>query len=329
MAGGTKGFVGRTATQFANECGIVIRSVCPMNFHKWESVPANIKNMMYEKLQGKFNLLRTDRVFMGYVDFQLHQQWKRTRGELSAHWKNNGGKTNPRLARSMMKSNCRSPEDWNHLCDYWELESTRRYSDQMECNRGKQVVTSRGGSRLTANHVYHMTNRETQTQPSPFEVYYKLHYNDKKGWQNDEAETEYANIIQHKEEAVAKLISNGTTITTTMDHELEKEAIESVCAKKKNYKICMEGRRWTGFQKKRFLDDIRSWIVSTIFKRDGSTLKSSGFTRREIEQSNENSEKMLMFMSSKFPDFESSTSAHVSGGANDLDGQLNVNDSLI
>ncbi|KAJ0584735.1 hypothetical protein HanRHA438_Chr05g0226261 [Helianthus annuus] len=51
MAGGTKGFVGRTATQFANECGIVMRSVCPMNFHKWESVPADIKNLMYEKLQ--------------------------------------------------------------------------------------------------------------------------------------------------------------------------------------------------------------------------------------------------------------------------------------
>ncbi|XP_035843990.1 uncharacterized protein LOC118490448 [Helianthus annuus] len=84
MAGGTKGFVGRTATQFANECGIVICSVCPMNFHKWESAPADIKNLMYEKLQGKFNLLRTDRVFMGHVDFR-HQQWKRTRGELSAH----------------------------------------------------------------------------------------------------------------------------------------------------------------------------------------------------------------------------------------------------
>ncbi|KAF5759388.1 hypothetical protein HanXRQr2_Chr16g0740671 [Helianthus annuus] len=114
MAGGTKGFVGKTATQFANEIGIVVRSVCPMNYHKWESIPA----LMYEKLQ-------VNRAFMGYVDYRLHRQWTRTRGELSAHWKKNGGKTNPRLARSMMKSNCRSLEDWNHLCDYWELESTR------------------------------------------------------------------------------------------------------------------------------------------------------------------------------------------------------------
>lgn len=51
MATGTKGFVGTSATQFANECGIVIRSVCPMNFHKWESVPADDKKVMYEKLE--------------------------------------------------------------------------------------------------------------------------------------------------------------------------------------------------------------------------------------------------------------------------------------
>ncbi|MFS7960413.1 hypothetical protein Hanom_Chr08g00702911 [Helianthus anomalus] len=50
MAGGTKGFVGSTATQFINEIGIVVRSVCPMNYHKWESIPTDIKNLMYEKL---------------------------------------------------------------------------------------------------------------------------------------------------------------------------------------------------------------------------------------------------------------------------------------
>ncbi|MFS7945837.1 hypothetical protein Hanom_Chr06g00528821 [Helianthus anomalus] len=26
----------------------------------------------------------------------------------------------------------------------------------MECNRGKQVITSRGGSRSISNHLYHM-----------------------------------------------------------------------------------------------------------------------------------------------------------------------------
>ncbi|KAL9992172.1 putative transposase, Ptta/En/Spm, plant [Helianthus debilis subsp. tardiflorus] len=304
MAGGTKGFVGKTATQFANEIGIVVRS-------------------------GKFNLLRTDRAFMGYVDYRLHRQWTRTRGELSAHWKKNGGKTNPRLARSMMKSNCRSLEDWNHLCDYWELESTRKYSDQMELNRGKQAIASRGGSRSIANHVFHMTNRETQTPPSPFEVYYKLHYNAKKGWLNDEAKSEYENIIHHKEEAVAKLISEGTTITTTMDHELKKEAIESVCAKEKTTKSAWKVGVGPVFRKKDF------WMTSEAGSSQLSSSEAEALRNQvalleeKLKQSNEKSEKVLMFMSSKFPDFESSLSAHMRGGANDLDGQLNDNDSLI
>ncbi|KAJ0681148.1 hypothetical protein HanPI659440_Chr16g0632491 [Helianthus annuus] len=127
----------------------------------------------------------------------------------------------------------------------------------MELNRGKQAIASRGGSRSIANHVFHMINRETQTPPSPFEVYYKLHYNAKKGWLNDEAKSEYENIIHHhKEEAVAKLISKGTTITTTMDHELEKEAIESVCAKKKTTKSAWKVGVGPVFRKKDF------WMTS-------------------------------------------------------------------
>ncbi|MFS7977714.1 hypothetical protein Hanom_Chr10g00907271 [Helianthus anomalus] len=164
----------------------------------------------------------------------------------------------------------------DHLCRYLD------YGPLFSSSNFNVFSTHLSSLMLYCCSLLTQTNRETQTPPSPFEVYYKLHYNAKKGSLNDEAKSEYENIIHHKEEAVAKLISEGTMITTTMDHELEKEAIESVCAKEKNNKICMEGRRWTGFQKKRFSDDIESWIVSTIFKRGGSTSKSGCFTRREI-----------------------------------------------
>ncbi|KAI3695493.1 hypothetical protein L1987_78490 [Smallanthus sonchifolius] len=106
-----------TPSEFATECGIVMRNVCPLNIHKWDSIPDDVKDQMYEKLQVKFNLLRTDRR-LEYVNERLRIQWKRTRGNLSEYWKNNGGKINPQLARSQMKPNCRSQEDWNHICDY-------------------------------------------------------------------------------------------------------------------------------------------------------------------------------------------------------------------
>ncbi|KAD2394301.1 hypothetical protein E3N88_41278 [Mikania micrantha] len=117
---------GTSATHFATECGIVIRNVCPMNYHTWDSVPSDVKTFMYEKLEGRFELLRPDNIFMEYVNTRLRAQWKCTRGVLSQHWKMNGGKTNPTVARSKMKPDCRSEEDWNSLCDYWESEKTRQ-----------------------------------------------------------------------------------------------------------------------------------------------------------------------------------------------------------
>ncbi|KAL8239570.1 hypothetical protein R6Q59_016137 [Mikania micrantha] len=214
----TKTFVGTSATKFATECGIVIRNVCPMNFHTWDSVPKEIKTLMYEKLE-----------------------WKRARGVMSQHWKKNGGKTNPLVARSNMKPDRRSEEDWNHLCNYWELEKTRKYSDKMEENRAKQVNTSRGGSRSISNHVYQMINPKTQMPPSPLQVYYKMHFNAKKhGWLNDHARIEYEKIIEHKKAAVNELTLKGTAITTTIEHDLEKEAIQSVCGKQKTLQSAWE-----------------------------------------------------------------------------------------
>ncbi|KAL8265851.1 hypothetical protein R6Q59_003195 [Mikania micrantha] len=102
-----------------------------------------------------------------------------------------------------MKPNCRSQEDSNHLCDYWEFEKTR-------------------------------INKETQVPPIPLEVYHKLYFNAKKhGWLNDYARVEYEKILNHKKEAMTKLTFERTTITTAMEHEIEKEAIRSVCAKEK------------------------------------------------------------------------------------------------
>ncbi|KAK1412235.1 hypothetical protein QVD17_33316 [Tagetes erecta] len=51
----TKGFVGTTATLFATECGIVIRNTCPMKYPKWDSIPSDDKDKMYEKLETRFN----------------------------------------------------------------------------------------------------------------------------------------------------------------------------------------------------------------------------------------------------------------------------------
>ncbi|KAL8224295.1 hypothetical protein R6Q57_019770 [Mikania cordata] len=279
----TKTFVGTSATKFATECGIVIRNVCPMNFHTWDSVPKEVKTLMYEKLEGSFELLRADNVFMEYVDARLHAQWKRTRGVLSQYWKKNGGKTNPLVARSNMKPDCCSEEDWNHLCNYWELEKNPGY-DKMEENRAKQVNTSRGGSRSISNHVYQMINPKTQIPPSPLQVYYKLHFNAKKqGWLNDHARIEYA--------AVNELTLKETVITTAIEHNLEKEAIQSVCGKQKTLHSAWE--------------DLENQVIAL---------------KKKLEDSNEKYQRMSEFISTNFPEFENIISTPMTDEAHDSEG---------
>ncbi|KAL8251083.1 hypothetical protein R6Q59_034776 [Mikania micrantha] len=333
----TKTFVGTSAAKFATECGIVIRNVCPMNFHTWDSVPKEVKTLMYEKLEGSFELLRADNVFMEYVDARLRAQWKRTRGVLSQHWKKNGGKTNPLVARSNMKPDCRSEEDWNHLCNYWELEKTRKYSDKMEANRAKQVNISRGGSRSISNHVFQMHTRilskyqhyikltdksQDSIAPSPLQVYYRLHYNVKKqGWLNDHSRIEYENILEHKKAAVEKLALEGTVITTTIEYNIEKEAINSVCGKQKTLQSAWQVGVGPVLRKK------DSWMNTSVQSshQDSShtneDLKNQVIAlKKELEHSNDKYQRMSEFISTKFPEFANIISTPVTDEATDSEG---------
>ncbi|KAK9048735.1 hypothetical protein SSX86_032299 [Deinandra increscens subsp. villosa] len=339
MHDATKGFIGASATKFATECGIVIRSCCPMNFHKWDLVPKEVKDVMYEKLQGKFHLLRENKVFMEYVNTRLHLQWKRTRGSLSAHWKANGGRTNPQVARSKMKSDCRNEEDWNHLCDYWELESTQKYNEQMEANRAKQVITCRGGSRSIANHVFHMTNQENEMPPSPLQVYHKLHFNpSKSGWQNDDARIEYESIVQQKNEAINKLISQNVEVTSAMEHEIEKQAIKSVCAKVKTTKSAWEVGVGPVLRKKdnwmtssgseesqpasSETKNLKDHVVELEEKLKKNT-EELDQNKEKLRQSDEKYERLERYISTKFGDFQSSISTPLGTEASGSGAQLN------
>ncbi|KAF5816032.1 hypothetical protein HanXRQr2_Chr03g0129851 [Helianthus annuus] len=270
----TISFIGTSATDFATECGIIMRNFCPMNYHTWESVPEDAKTLMYEKLEGKFKLLRTNTIFMEYVNARLHAQWKRTRGKWSEHWKKNGGKPNLQLARSKRKSDC-PIQEWNHLCDYWELEKTK-------------------------------INPETQMPPSPLELYHKLHFNaTKQGWLNENSRIEYENIIAHKQAALDELNSKGITITTTMEHQLDKEAIKSVCGRKKTIQSAWEVGVGPVLRKK------DSWMksVAESFQRDSSENESlrNKVIALEAKQKRdkEKYERMFEFIGTKFPDFES------------------------
>nr|KAJ0191099.1 hypothetical protein LSAT_V11C800424070 [Lactuca sativa] len=136
----TKIFIGDSAISFATEVGIVMWSFCQMEFHTWEKVAKENKEEMVNRLRENFELPHED--------------------------KKNGGTTDPQLARSKMKPNCHSEEDWGYLCDYWKSDKAKQYDEQMKHNRGKVVIPSRGGSRSIENHKFAMKIKRLRCLPT-------------------------------------------------------------------------------------------------------------------------------------------------------------------
>ncbi|CAH1423778.1 unnamed protein product [Lactuca virosa] len=298
----TKKFIGDSAISFATEVGIVMRSFCEMEFHTWEKVAKENKEEMINRLREKFELPHEDKVLMEYVDEQMRRQWKRTRNIFKDYWKKNGGMTDPQFARSKMKPDCRSEEDWGYLCDYWESDKAKQYAEQMKHNRGKLVIPSRGGSRSIANHKFAMTNKETQMPPSPIELYHKLHFDPIKKWINDESRIQY-------EEECAKLVSAGTSITQEMEYDIEKKVIKTICAKHKTLQSGWEASSGPVMRKKD-IHLLSTAETSQSASKDEEDMKSKivaleeevRINEQKVKQSEEKCEKMFQFIISKFPD---------------------------
>ena len=133
--------------------------------------------------------------------------------------------------------------------------------------------------------------------PSPFQVYNVLHNKPQKGgWRNDEEFNQYVRmtfdlylfldvvisvklkiilihlfydrkkILQHKEDAMDKLLAENTTITPALEHELEEEAIKSVCGREKTRKSGYEVMNGPILKKKRYVNHFGCQTISTSFE---------------------------------------------------------------
>ncbi|KAL4567644.1 hypothetical protein LXL04_023233 [Taraxacum kok-saghyz] len=277
----TMKFVGDSATYFATEVGIVIRKYCPLEFHTWEKVPNENKEDMMDRLRVKFQIPHEDKALVKCVEMHLQRQWKRTRSTLKAYWVKNGGIADPSLAKSKMDPNCRSKEDWEHMCKYWETDKAQKYADQMKQNREKLVVPSRGGSRSIANHKYAMEN-----------------------------------IVKMKEDECAKLVSAGTTITPVMEYKIEKNAVTTVCSKPKTLLSGWESSSGPVMRKKDIPYFSASESSQSTSKNDeewkskyDALEEEQRINKEELriyqdkfKRSEEKSEKLSQFLISKFPD---------------------------
>ncbi|KAM0041642.1 hypothetical protein Hdeb2414_s0011g00369751 [Helianthus debilis subsp. tardiflorus] len=173
-------------------------------------------------------------------------------------------------------------------------------------------------------------NPEAQLPPSPLEVYYKLHYNaKKKGWLNEDSHIIYDNICKHKEEAMARLNTEGTIVTTAMEHDVERKAIKSVCGRAKTIQSAWEVGVGPVLRKK------DNWMKSAVESSQRDSTENEDLRnevtelKEELKQSNEKYERVTEFLSRKYPDFESTISTNDAGEDDGLNGLHNESDNTI
>ncbi|KAL8240259.1 hypothetical protein R6Q59_013614 [Mikania micrantha] len=164
----------------------------------------------------------------------------------------------------------------------------------------------------------------TQMPPSPLQVYYKLHYNVKKQVFNNVlflCTLSYVRKIEHKKAAVDKLTLEGTVITTAIEHNLEKEAIKSVCGKQKILQSAWQVGVGPVLRKK------DSWMNTSVqsshqdSSQTNEDLKNQIIAlKKELKHSIDKYQRMSEFISTKFPEFENIISTPVVDEANDSKG---------
>ncbi|KAL8225806.1 hypothetical protein R6Q57_018363 [Mikania cordata] len=129
------------------------------------------------------------------------------------------------------------------------------------------------------------------------------------------------NIIEHKKAAVNELTLKGTVITTSIEHNLEKEAIQSVCHKQKTLQSAWEVGVGQVLRKK---DSWMKTIVQSSHQDSSHTnedLENQVIAlKKNLEDSNEKYQRMSEFISTKFPEFENIISTPMTDEAHDSEG---------
>ncbi|KAL2466619.1 Uncharacterized protein Adt_42470 [Abeliophyllum distichum] len=92
--------------------------------------------------------------------------------------------------------------DWDWLCEYW---STPEFQALSTCNLASHnciKYNHRGGSK---SFVARLEEKRAITKDSTrgeIDLYYETHYNENKGWVNDEARTRYERMLEIKEQHI-------------------------------------------------------------------------------------------------------------------------------
>ncbi|KAL2518820.1 Uncharacterized protein Adt_15067 [Abeliophyllum distichum] len=171
--------IGPNASSFANEMGIVVRSMAPLVVKRWKDIDHAQKMHMIDRWKEKYEF-ETTKMIEESLDKSMNKQWNEYRCKLHKDFKNVGG---------IEDIGCAKRSKPNSVAEQKRSEVNKQ-------NRShKQRVTTQGFKSFAA-HAEEMRNESTKELPGQIEFFCDMHFSKGKGWTTPDAENYYKKMLE-------------------------------------------------------------------------------------------------------------------------------------
>ncbi|KAL2479991.1 Uncharacterized protein Adt_32957 [Abeliophyllum distichum] len=207
--------IGPNASSFANEMGIVVRSMAPLAVKRWKDIDHAQKMPMIDRLKEKYEF-ETTKMIEESLDKSMNKQWNEYRCKLHKDFKNVGGIEDIGRAKRSKPNSVAEQVDWDFLCDHFGSDALKKRSEvnKQNCSHKQRATTQ--GSKSFAAHAEEMRNESTKELPGQIEFFRDMNFSKGKGWTTPDAENYYKKMRLDDD---AASLENATLRTRVKDLE--------------------------------------------------------------------------------------------------------------
>ncbi|KAL2487473.1 Uncharacterized protein Adt_32229 [Abeliophyllum distichum] len=116
--------IGPNASSFANEMGIVVRSMAPLAVKRWKDIDHAQKISMIDRLKEKYEF-ETTKMIEESLDKSMNKQRNEYRCKLHKDFKNVGSIEDIGRAKKSKPNSVAEQVDWDFLCDHFGSDALK------------------------------------------------------------------------------------------------------------------------------------------------------------------------------------------------------------
>ncbi|XP_074561002.1 uncharacterized protein LOC141817226 [Curcuma longa] len=173
--------IGPNAAAFMTELGVSIKKFAPLQIKSWKHIPADRKNMIYDRLSAAFDISFEEgpSSVRKETDRLMSARYRDNRSKMHTHYKKLLHLPPIERRQHMPTEFCEIEADWHYMCDLFESEAFQARSAKNVENRAKLPFNHRGGSKSFIQYSY--DGIDQSQRKDRITVFNETHYSTSKG----------------------------------------------------------------------------------------------------------------------------------------------------